>query len=81
LNEISLKLKETSLLPLYYTCFQDCWDLISSQLALLFCSPVKYSFGEHGLYTYKIHAVKDNAECVTVTDEQPDNAYFREYYM
>ena len=45
----------------------------------LFCSSVQYSFGEHGLYSYKIHAVEGSVSCVKVTTEDPDSAYWREY--
>ncbi|XP_020615802.1 uncharacterized protein LOC110053845 [Orbicella faveolata] len=41
------------------------------------CPPAQYSFEEHGLYSYKIHAVKGNISCKLVTNEEPDsNVYW-----
>ncbi|KAM7430371.1 hypothetical protein ABFA07_018897 [Porites harrisoni] len=39
------------------------------------CSPKPHKFGEHGTYTYKIHSVGRNTNCVFITDKKPDNPF------
>lgn len=43
-----------------------------------YCSPKPHKFGEHGTYTYKIHSVGRNTNCVFITDKKPDNPFLRE---
>ncbi|XP_078348183.1 heparan-alpha-glucosaminide N-acetyltransferase-like isoform X1 [Oculina patagonica] len=46
----------------------------------IICHRQSYSFGEHGLYSYKIHGLSENTACVIMEEHKPDNAYLSLLY-